>query len=219
MPEPPRLPPIARDGLCVVLPVHNQAAALAPAVGAWAAYLDTLDNPSELLLVDDGSTDDTPERAAELAGRHRRLRVLRLPSHQGFGAALRAALAEAKQPLFFYSALDHPYRPDDLKALLARIDETHLVTGCRAGRPVPPALRAVGRVWRLLVRVLLGSAPEPLPGWPGWRGWAYARLVRFLFGVRVLDVDSAFKLFRRSVFDRVPIQSDSSFCHTEILAK
>jgi hypothetical protein len=40
-----------------------------------------------------------------------------------------------------------------------------------------------------------------------------------LFGVRIGDIDSAFKLFRRSVFDRIPIQSDSAFVHAEILAK
>ena len=43
--------------------------------------------------------------------------------------------------------------------------------------------------------------------------------MRLVFGVHIVDVDSAFKLFRREVFDRIPIQSDGPFVHTEIIAK
>jgi hypothetical protein len=67
--------------------------------------------------------------------------------------------------------------------------------------------------------VLLGLPTEPPPGWLGWPAYRYRFKIRALFGVRLRDIDSKFKLFRRRIFDRFPIQSDGDFVHAEILAK
>jgi hypothetical protein len=77
----------------------------------------------------------------------------------------------------------------------------------------------LGWFWRWSLWLLFGIVLLPLPGWLGRQPVAYQKLVRWLFGVRVGDIDSAFKLFRREVFDRIPIQSDGQFVHAEILAK
>ena len=66
---------------------------------------------------------------------------------------------------------------------------------------------------------MLGMSLEPLPGWLGGKALAYQKLIRLLFAVRLHDIDCAFKLFRRKIFDRIPIQSDGEFVHAEILAK
>src|SRR5262249_55302869 len=85
--------------------------------------------------------------------------------------------------------------------------------------PVPAWMRRVGHVYRILVRIVLGIHREPLAGWRGWAEWRRALCLRLMFGLRLADVPSAFKLFRRSVFDRLPIQSDGQFVHAEIMAK
>src|SRR5262249_42883783 len=70
-----------------------------------------------------------------------------------------------------------------------------------------------------VLRILIGMPPEPLPGWLGPKAHIHARLMQFFFGVHVGDTDSAFKLFRREIFARIPIQSDGPFVHVEIMAK
>src|SRR5438552_1985035 len=80
-------------------------------------------------------------------------------------------------------------------------------------------LRRIGRVYRLIVRIVLGIHREPLAGWRGWAEWRRAVWLRLLFGLRLADVPCAFKLFRRAVFDRLPIQSDGQFVHAEMMAK
>src|SRR5690348_1370402 len=103
MPEPTPLPPVATQPLSVVLLAYNDAAHLEKVVSDWLAYLDGLGRDYEVLLVDDGSTDNTGGRAADLAARRGRLHVVRHPSHQGEGAALRSGLAKARHPLVLYT--------------------------------------------------------------------------------------------------------------------
>jgi glycosyltransferase involved in cell wall biosynthesis len=219
MPEPTPLPPVATQPLSVVLLAHNDAAHLEKVVSDWLAYLDGLQREYEVILVDDGSTDGTGGRAAGLAERRGRLHVIRHPTHQGEGAALRSGLARARYPLVFYTLCDPRYRPNDLEKLLKHIDQVHLISGYRAGRPVPLFLRAAGLFWRVVCRVLLSYKPERLPGWLGWKGHAGRMLVRVLFGVRYHDVACPYRLFRRDILPRIPIQSHGSFAHVELLAK
>jgi glycosyltransferase involved in cell wall biosynthesis len=219
MPDLPPLPPIAGQPLSVVLLAHNEEPHLEAVVGEWAALLDGLGRDYELILVDDGSSDRTGEMAQALTAQLGRLRVLRHAEHRGAGAALRTGLAEARQPLFFYTTCDRQYEPADLKRLLAEIDKVHLISGFRRWQPVPLGLRGLGVAYRVLLRVFFGFAPEPLPGWLGGREHLYRALVRAVFAVRLQDIACAFRLFRRELFARMPIQSEGDFVHAEVLAK
>src|SRR5262249_42578980 len=147
------------------------------------------------------------------------LRVLHHVAPLGFGAALRAGVAAARQPLLATSTGDRQYQPADLRGLLERIDKVDLVTGYRCWRPVPRLLRWLGAVYRLAVRVLFGISLEPLPCWLGEQGQKKRWLARWVFGVRVHDVECAFRLYRRQIFARIPIQSNGPFALVEILAK
>ena len=219
MPDFPQLPPIASEPLTVVLLAHNDAAHVEELVSAWAGRLDGLGRDYQLILVDDGSADGTAGRAEAQREKFPRLEVLRHESPRGVGAALRTALEAANRPLVFYTLCDPRYRPDDLPRLLQTIDPVHLVTGFRAGRPVPPTWRALGVLARVFCRVVFGAAPSPLPGWLGRRGQAARLLARVLFGVRNGDVLCPYRLMRRDIFRRIPLQSDGPFVHVEILAK
>jgi glycosyltransferase involved in cell wall biosynthesis len=227
MPESPKLPPISSEPLGVLLLAHNEAAHLEPVLAAWTAQLDGLNRDYEMLLVDDGSSDQTGVLAEALVEKYPRLRVLRHPRHQGLGAALRTGLAQARHPLLLTVPCDEQYRPADLMLFLAptgkdqtpEIDRNHLVAGYRVWQPVPWPLRLLGFGYRVLVRVLLNYTPERLPGWLGWRGHAWRVFARVVFGLRLPDVDCPFILFRRSIFERIPIQSEGDFTLLEVLAK
>lgn len=210
---------ITKAALSVVLTTHNVAEGLPKIVEDWLAYLGRLKRDYELILVDNASTDGTADAADALAAAHPKVRVLRLAEQRGVGACLRIGIEAARHPLLFYSSADPVYRPIDLGRLLGRLPKAHLISGYRAGRPVPTGLRVLGCCWRWLVWLLFGIVIQPLPGWLGRKTVAYQKLVRMLFGVRVGDIDSACKLFRREIFERIPIQSDSAFVHAEILAK
>ncbi len=214
-------------GLTFVLPVFDQEKTLGRAVSGWVATLDGLRRPYELLIVDDGSLDGTRAQADVLTTRNPRIRVLAHPERRGFGACLRTALEAATQPLFFYTSTDHGWNHADLGRMLRAIDHrdeytgnrVEIVNGHRRGTVLPPGGKWRGRIFRGLVRVVFGYWPEPPRGWLGPAERRFWWRCRILFGLRIGDVTSQFKLFRRSVFDRIEIQSDGEFVHAEILAK
>src|SRR5262245_61081602 len=131
MPELPPLPPIASEPVSVLLLADNAEAHLEEVVGAWVGFLNGSGREYEILLVDDGSTDRTAERAEPLAARNPRVRLLRHEGRQGEGAAVRTGVAAARHPLLAYAPCDRQYRPEDLKRLLAEIDKEHIVRGFR----------------------------------------------------------------------------------------
>ena len=219
MPELTPLSPIADQPISAVLLAHNEEPHLEAVLTEWTTLLDGLNRDYELLLVDDASTDRTGALAEELSGRFPRLRLLRHEEHRGRGATLRTGLAAATKPLLFCATADRQYDPADLKLLLAEIDKVHIVSGFRLWQPVPAALRWLGRITRLLLRVLFGFGPEPLPGWLGWREYLYHILCRAVFALRLRDVNCVYRLCRRDIFARIPIQSAGDFVHTEVLAK
>jgi glycosyltransferase involved in cell wall biosynthesis len=227
MPEPPPLPPIATQPLSVVLLAHNNSphAERQVVVAEWLAFLTGLGREFELIVVDDGSA----EPKSPLPGPHPCFHFLRHATPQGEGAALRTALAVARHPLLAYAPCDPRYPPGDLQRFLTKrahpdkpgleIDHVHLMSGFRAGRRVPLLWRLPGALWRVIARVVFSYAPAPLPGWLGWRRHAAGLLVRWLFGVRYRDVASPFRLLRREIFARIPLQSDGPFVHVEVVAK
>lgn len=219
MPHPNNKPPVSGKPISMALPVRNQAALLERALPAWISTLKKLDRPFEILVVDDGSNDETAKRAETIAARHPEVIVLKLDKPEGVGAALRAAIDRSQYPLFFYTSLDYPYQPSDLHLLLARIDDMDFASGFRKALQPPVWLRIARKVFDLLVWILIGYEREPVPGWLGWKSHLYARFAQTLFGVQLIDVESAFKLFRREVIAAFPIQSDGPFVHTEIIAK
>jgi glycosyltransferase involved in cell wall biosynthesis len=192
MSDPFERSPIAQAPLSIVLPAYNVETSLEKVLRNWAAYVDTLGREYEILVVDDGSTDRTRESAGTLVAQYPRFRLMRHPAPQGVGAALRTGLGAAQFPLLVCGPCSTAYHPADLGRLLELIDKVDLVSGYRVGQS-----RRERSLWKAYAR----------------RGW-----LRFLFGLRLKDVDCPFKLFRRSIFARIPIQSDGPFVHAEILA-
>jgi glycosyltransferase involved in cell wall biosynthesis len=220
MPEPPKLPPVAKQPLSLVLLVRDAETHLHDLVRKWDALLRQRGVAYEIVLVDDGSTDRTVVLAEELGTTLPALKVLRHETRRGTGAALRTGLAAARLPLVAYAPCNPAYEPASLTKLLAEIDHAHFLSGFRAGNRVPWPWGLAGRVWRLASRIIFGpSASVPLPGWLGWWRHLGAVLACLCFGVRLQDPICPFKLFRREVLARAPIQSEGDFVHIELLAK
>ncbi len=215
------------EGLTAILPVFDSEKTLAKIISGWLPVLDSLGRPYELLIVDDASVDGTKAQAEHIAERNSRVRVLSHPERKGFGACLRTGLEAATQPLIFYTSADHGWHPSDLTRMMKSLDfrdeytgkQVELVNGHRRGTVWPPKRKLLNRLYRVMVRILFGHMPEPPKGWLGKAENRFWWKCRVLFGLRVGDINSKFKLIRRSVLDRIAIQSDGDFVNAEILAK
>jgi glycosyltransferase involved in cell wall biosynthesis len=203
----------------MILLADNDGPHLETVVADWVAFFNGLGRDYEIILVDDGSTDQTVRLTTPLKDRHGHLKVIRHGARQGEGAALKSGLGVARYPLLFYTVCDPNYRSADFKRLLAEIDKVHLISGYRGGHPVPTFVRFFGSLLSFASRVLLGTVLTPLPGWLGWKRHLGRLMVRIVFGVRNQDVACPFRLIRREIFARMPVQSKGGFAHAEILAK
>jgi len=187
--------PIGRlPALSVFFPAKDEAENIETVVRDALRILPGIADRFDVTVVDDGSTDDTGAIADRLAREDPRVRVIHHATNRGYGGAVRSGLLAASEPYIFYTDGDQQFDLADLPRLIARIDGADVVAGYRLKRMDPRR--------RLVV------------------AWVYNRIIRTLFGVRVRDVDCAYKLFRSDVFTRVPlarVHSNGAFFSPELL--
>jgi hypothetical protein len=182
-----------RTFLSVCLPAYNEQANIEDTLDAARAILPAFVTHYEIVVVDDGSCDETGAIVAQYAGRHPEVRLLRHGQNRGYGAAVSTGLRAARGDLVLFTDSDGQFSFLDLPALLTRIDDNDVVIGYRFRR-------ADNWVRR-------------------FNAWGWNRLVRLFLGVRVRDLDCAFKLFRREVIDRLCLTSRGAALNAEILAQ
>lgn len=175
------------------MPAFNEIGNIGRAVESARRVMGELAAEHEIIVVDDGSTDGTGELLEKMKAEIPELRVIHHDGNTGYGTALRDGFAAARMPLIFYTDSDNQFDAGELRAFLPHADAHPLVIGHRIGRTDRP------------LRLLFA--------------WGFNRLVRLVFGLRARDIDCAFKLFRREIFDRIEIESDKYFVDGEILVK
>ena len=152
-------PDSARPLLCVVVPVRNEGANIAPLLAEIETALRQI--PHEIVYVDDGSTDDTPQRLAEAQNTTGSLTVLRHRASCGQSAAIITGVRSARAPWVATLDGDGQNDPADIPALLARAQAATglvLVAGHRVSRRDSRAKRAASRVANAVRARLLGDA-------------------------------------------------------------
>ncbi|HYN70146.1 MAG TPA: glycosyltransferase family 2 protein [Candidatus Eisenbacteria bacterium] len=182
--------------LSYFFPAHNEAANLRGLVAEALAVLPQLAEQFEILIVDDGSRDDTPAIADELALAHPEVRAVHHPTNLGYGAALRSGFAASRHELLAFTDGDRQFHVSDLARLVDRLaapDSPDIVVGFRIQR-ADPAIRTIyAQVYRLANRIF--------------------------FGLRTHDVDCACKLFRRDALRGIAVESGGAFFSAELLIK
>ena len=131
----------------------------------------------------------------------------------------RPASRAAQFPLILTATADKQFQPHDLYRFLESIDRVDLISGFRVAWPAPVGVAIWDEFRSLVARVLLGFTREPRVCWLGLAGWRRRWLARWIFGIRVRDPECPFRLYRREIFQRMPIQSDGPAAQIEILAK
>jgi glycosyltransferase involved in cell wall biosynthesis len=182
-------------GLSVFFPAYNDAGTIASLVISAVKVAATLTDDYEVLVINDGSTDDTARILDELARLYpERVRIIHHQTNRGYGGALRSGFANARKDLVFYTDGDGQYDPSEMAVLWARMtDDVDWVNGWKISRSDP------------LHRIVIGRL--------------YHHYVKTLFGLTVRDVDCDFRLMRRRIFEVVTLEKNSGVICLEMMKK
>lgn len=120
--------------LSVIIPVFNEEANLAGAVSTTLGALESLELDAELIIIDDHSSDDTPNIAQRLAAQNEIVRYVRHDRNQGIGAGLRSGIAAAKMEFVMLVPVDSPLSAEEIETFLARMPISDVVVGMRVER-------------------------------------------------------------------------------------
>lgn len=219
MPEPSKLPAIANQPLSVILFADRSGDEVYAALQQWLSYLSGRKVPFEIFLVDDSGQIATHENLLETIRATNHLHLVANSESKGMGGCLREVLPQVNHKLIAYSPCSSEYAPKNLEKLLAVIDHVELASGCRVGQGPPWWAKTWNRITQLLFSVLFGITKEAPLTWHGLHHWRRRKIASFFFGVRLQDPESPFRLFRRDILKRIPIQSKGSFVNIEIPAK
>lgn len=170
----------ARPDVSVLVPAKDEAENLPELVRQFIEALSPQPYGCEVVVIDDGSRDDTPDILRRLAAQHPFLRVVTHRAQRGIADALRTGAEAAVGRVLVFWPADLQYLPADIPTLVAPVlaGEADIATGAKQGRYEKRFVSAV-----------------------------YNRLCRWLFGVRVTDLNSV-KAYRREVMDGLPMRPD-----------
>jgi len=182
-----------KQTLSVIFPAYNEEENLERTVEAAVSVLPRVASKWEIILVNDGSRDRTGVLCEVLAKQYPSVTYIHHPKNRGYGAALKSGIMAAQYDLVFFSDSDGQFDLAEIARLLAWGDQYDIVAGYRAHRQ--DSLHRLINAW-------------------GWR-----MLVKLVLGVPIRDIDCAFKLFHRHVFERIQIFSVGAMVNTEILSQ
>jgi glycosyltransferase involved in cell wall biosynthesis len=176
--------------LSIVIPAYNEEQRLPSTLDAIFAWLDSGACPdaardTEVLVVDDGSTDGTAALVERRMARELRLRVIRNPGNRGKGYAVRHGMLKARHEWILFSDAD----------LSSPIGEFARLLAAAQGKNAAVAIGS-----RALDRSLIGVHQAP---WREWSGIVFNRIMRLITGLPFADTQCGFKLYRRDAAQRV----------------
>lgn len=166
--------------ISLVMPAYNEADNIEPMVAEATPALEANADGHEIIVVDDGSADETAAVTRRVMESYPNVRLVEHPVNKGFGAAVFSGFTNAEKDWIFYTDADRQFVLSELDRFVPYMDEADLIAGYRAPRRDP------------FMRVFYG------------KGWS--TLCTLMFGYTVRDVDCGFKLFRREIIESLAPQ-------------
>jgi glycosyltransferase involved in cell wall biosynthesis len=181
------------------MPCYNEAATLAQAIERVLAA-DTLGLELEIVIVDDGSADQSAAIAEEIGSRDGRVRVVRQSANRGKGAALRTGFGEVSGEIILVQDADLEYDPAEYPKLLGPIldGRADVVFGSR---------------------FIGGDSHRVLYFWHSLGNKVLTLLSNMMTNLNLTDMETCYKVFRRDVLEKITIREDRFGFEPEITAK
>jgi glycosyltransferase involved in cell wall biosynthesis len=185
-----------KKSISVFFPAYNEEETIERAVMATIPVLDEITHDYEIIIINDASTDRTPEIAERLAARYPFIKVIHHETNKKLGGVLKTGFANASKELILYSDADLPFDMYELKRAVRAMEFT--------GADVISAYR-YDRVCEGLIRTIYS--------------FGYNLIIKLLFGLHIKDVNFSFKLVKRRIFDKIKLKSNGSFIDAELLIR
>jgi glycosyltransferase involved in cell wall biosynthesis len=180
--------------LSIFFPFWNEGKNIEQVVAKAIPIAKQVADKWEIIMVDDGSSDNTAEIAKDLAAKNPKLRLISHQPNRGYGAALKEGFANSKYQLVVFNDGDGQFDFSEVSKFLNKINNADIVIGHRK--------RRVDNPFRHILMNLL-------------KVWDLA-----LFGFYFKDIDCGFKLFKKEALQKIqPLKSEGAMITTEILAK
>jgi glycosyltransferase involved in cell wall biosynthesis len=186
----PSLDPLS---LTIFFPAYNEEENVERVTQAALQAASDITDDFEIIIVNDGSSDRTGELADALAAAHPQVRAVHNSPNLGYGGALQRGFREARKDWVFYTDGDGQFDFAEIPNALALLKDYDIVSAYRLDRKDS------------LIRKL--------------NAWAWTALVNLLFGIKLKDIDCAFKIYPRSFIQRIEMRSMGALIDTEMLAK
>lgn len=180
--------------LSVFFPAYNEEKNIEHTVEHAVEVCNKIAERFEVIIVDDGSIDGTSQKCEELMLRFPQVRTVTHMPNRGYGAALKSGFNAAKYEYIVFTDSDGQFDFAQIEQFMPYLDEYKVVIGYRTKR-VEGFLRALNaKLW--------------------------GTLVNLLFGMQIRDVDGAFKIFHREIFEKIPpLEAEGALISTELLVK
>jgi len=179
--------------LSIFFPAYNEEDNITRTVENALSEVPLFAENFEIIIINDGSSDRTAEVAEKLSEKYENVRTVTHEENRGYGGALKTGLKEAQYEYIFFTDGDGQFNITEIEKLLPLAQKCDIAAGYRIKRNDP------------FYRIINAKA--------------YNLLVRILFGLKMRDIDCAFKIIRKEVIDSIPLKSESQFISAELLIK
>lgn len=180
-------------GLTMFFPCYNEQANVAQVIQEALAVAQANADQYDVVIVDDGSKDETSAIVQKIAAQNPNVRLVRHTVNRGYGEALKSGFASAKYPWVFYSDGDRQFDLSEFPKLTSALANAGIVSGYRIVRADPWHRILNAKIFELALGVFMG--------------------------LHVRDVDCAFKLYKREIFDKIQLKCSGALIDAEVLSK
>ena len=186
---------VEQGGISITLPAYNEAENIEALSEEIMGYFEAKKIPYEIIIVDDGSADATGKIADVLAAKHKTISVIHHSPNQGYGRSLLDGFKASRYEYLFFTDADRQFKISSLDEFIPHVREANvdMVIGYRIDRQDPFMRKFLSGCFNLLIRIV--------------------------FGLKVKDIDCAFKLFKKKAFEALNIKTTDFLFNAELLTK
>jgi glycosyltransferase involved in cell wall biosynthesis len=182
-----------KPSISAFFPAYNEEKNIGQCISETVKVLSEVTDTYEVIVIDDGSKDNTAKIVENYAHENAHVKLIRHQTNKGYGDALKTGLKAVKYEYIFFTDSDLQFDLSELKKFTQYIPEYDVVIGYRQNRRDPKIRLINAKLWNIVNRIM--------------------------FGLKVKDIDCAFKLFRKDLMDKIVLTTGGAMTSAEMLLK